>query len=86
MANINIRIDDELKEESKEILDSLGVDLTSGIKIFLKQVVLSNGIPFELTLNKPDIIYALEDIQSGRIESFDSVSDLMKELNEITSC
>lgn len=86
MANINIRIDDELKEESKEILDSLGLDLTSGIKIFLKQVVLSNGIPFELTLNKPDIIHALEDIQSGRIESFDSVSDLMKELNEITSC
>lgn len=82
MANINIRVDDNLKEESKEILDSLGLDLSSGIKIFLKQVVLNKGIPFEVTLNKPDIVNALDDIKNNRVETFDSVEELMKDLND----
>ena len=48
MAQINFRIDDELKEESKEIFDSLGIDLTTGIKIFLTKVVREKGIPLSL--------------------------------------
>lgn len=43
MAQINVRIDDDLKKESIRILDSLGLDLTSAVKMFLKQVVLQEG-------------------------------------------
>lgn len=75
MANINMRIDDELKKESADILNALGLDLTSGIKLFLKQVTIKNGIPFEVTLNKPDILKALEEIQNGDVETFDSFED-----------
>ena len=40
MAQINVRIDDDLKKESTKILDSIGLDLNGAVKMFLKQVVL----------------------------------------------
>lgn len=54
MANINVKNDDETKELSKEILESLGMDLSTGIKVFLKQVIAKNGIPAEITLYELD--------------------------------
>lgn len=54
LANINVKNDDETKELSKEILESLGMDLSTGIKVFLKQVIAKNGIPAEITLYELD--------------------------------
>lgn len=82
MANINIRIDDELKEESKEIFDQLGLDLTSGIKIYLNQVVREKGIPFSVTLETPLIVQAANDIQSGNYKSFETIDALFEDLED----
>lgn len=82
MAQINLRIDDELKEESKEILDSLGIDLTTGIKIFLTKVVREKGIPFEMTVRKDNLAQALEEMRNGEHQSFGSVEELMQDLND----
>lgn len=81
MAQINVRVEEELKEESSKILNELGMDITGAIKIFLKQVVLQEGIPFDVTLKKPEIIQALEDIENGKVKQFDNINSLMKELN-----
>jgi DNA-damage-inducible protein J len=48
MANLNIRIDNTLKLQAEEILDNIGMSLSTATTIFLKQVVRYNGIPFEL--------------------------------------
>lgn len=82
MAQINFRIDDELKEESKKIFDSLGIDLTTGIKIFLTKVVREKGIPFEMTVRKDNLAQALEEMKNEDYKSFDSVAELMKDLND----
>lgn len=82
MSNINIRVDDKLKNESQEIFKELGLDMSTGIKLYLNQVVKRKGIPFEVTLEKSEMELALEDIAKGRVESFDSLEDLMKDLND----
>ena len=82
MAQINLRIDDELKEESKAILASLGIDLTTGIKIFLTKVVREKGIPFEMTIRKDNLALALEEMRNGEYQSFGSVEELLKDLND----
>lgn len=51
MATITIRIDESLKKESSEIFDQLGMDMTTAIRIFLKQSVMNRGLPFELKLS-----------------------------------
>lgn len=51
MATITIRIDESLKKESSDIFDQLGMDMTTAIRIFLKQSVMNKGLPFELKLS-----------------------------------
>ena len=43
-----VRINDNIKKEVMPILDDLGISLSEAINIFLHQVKLNNGIPFEL--------------------------------------
>lgn len=37
MAQINIKVDDQLKDDVSKIFAEMGIDLTSGIKIYLKK-------------------------------------------------
>ncbi|MCI9052049.1 MAG: type II toxin-antitoxin system RelB/DinJ family antitoxin, partial [Lachnospiraceae bacterium] len=40
----------ELKKEAEEVLSELGLSISAATTVFLKQVVRSRGIPFELKL------------------------------------
>jgi len=46
MAVLQVRIDDKLRDEAKEVVDALGMDLTTAVRMFLKQMVMQNGLPF----------------------------------------
>lgn len=48
MANINIRIDDDIKKEAEVIFDKIGISASAAINIFYKQVIRTQSIPFEL--------------------------------------
>lgn len=48
MSTIQIRIDDKTKQSAKKVLDDVGIDMSSAITIYLKQIVINNGIPFKL--------------------------------------
>lgn len=43
-----VRINDNIKKEVVPILEELGLSLSEAINIFLHQIKLSNGIPFEI--------------------------------------
>jgi DNA-damage-inducible protein J len=45
---IQIRIDAETKKATKKILDSLGMDMSSAVKLFFRQIINAKNIPFEL--------------------------------------
>ena len=59
MANtlIQVRVDEELKNQASEIYEALGLDLSSAIRMFLKRSIIENGIPFSTTLPKDINIY-----------------------------
>ena len=62
MSNIQIRIDEREKKEVKKILDRVGLDMSSAIKLFLRQTKLRKGLPFllltenGLTLEEENVI------------------------------
>lgn len=58
MANLNIRVDDTLKQQAEQIFSDIGITLSAATTIFLKQVVRYNGIPFEL---RADPFYSAEN-------------------------
>lgn len=45
---LQIRIDSKTKNEAKEILESLGMDMSSAIKIFFRQVINTRTFPCEI--------------------------------------
>jgi len=51
MAQVNIRIDDGLKEKAEILFNEIGLNMTTAFNIFVRQAVRQGGIPFELTVN-----------------------------------
>ena len=49
MAQIDLRIDDDIKKDAEAVLDDIGISMTAAITIFLKKVANEQRIPFELT-------------------------------------
>ena len=70
-ANLYTRIDPKLKEQAEYILNSLGLPPSSAITMFYKQVVLQQGLPFDVKLgySKPlDISSMSEDTLNAELE------------------
>jgi len=47
-ATINIRIDRKTKKEAEKTFRDMGLDISSGIKIFLREAIRSGSIPFRI--------------------------------------
>ena len=45
---IQIRIDSKTKSQAKKILENLGLDLSSAIKMLLKQIINAGTLPYEI--------------------------------------
>ena len=70
-ANIFARVEPEIKEQAETVLEQLGIPMSNAIGLFLRQVVLQRGIPFEIKLpkNKPLLIEELSEQQfNAKIE------------------
>jgi DNA-damage-inducible protein J len=48
MAVLQIRIPNELKKEADELFQSLGLDTTTAVRMFLRQSLAFGGIPFKV--------------------------------------
>lgn len=53
-ATLQIRVEDNLKEQAMALFERLGLDLPTAIRIFLKKSVAENGVPFEIK-EKPSV-------------------------------
>jgi DNA-damage-inducible protein J len=70
---VRARVDDRLKRESEKILGALGLTTTEAIRIFLHQVRLHKGLPFDLRLKEDNSDILLP--AAMRREALDSVYD-----------
>lgn len=51
MATIQVRVPDKDKKAAEKVLASRGLDLTTAVRVYLKQIILEDGIPFSLRRN-----------------------------------
>jgi len=49
-TSIYTRVEPEIKEQAEQILSTLGIPVTSAINLFLRQVVMQKGIPFDVKI------------------------------------
>ena len=87
MAQINIRIDDNLKEKAELLFDELGLNMSTAINIFIRQSIRQGGIPFEITtrvdpfFSESNIKILEESIKEANEGKF--VSKSLEELKEL---
>ena len=48
-ANVFVRVNPEIKDEAEQVLNQLGISLSTAIEMYLRQIALQERIPFELT-------------------------------------
>lgn len=84
-TNINIRMDDNLKQQFDFLCNELGLNMTTAFNIFAKTMVRQQKIPFEVALEIPnaETLTAIDDVNRGRnlSKAFHSVTELMEDLN-----
>lgn len=81
MAQINVKVDDELKKDASKVFASMGMDLSTGIKIYLKRVTQDNKLPFTPKATS-ELDQAIAEADRGEVESFNSFDDWADSLNE----
>lgn len=47
-TTLQVRMDAKLKKEASKVFKAMGLDLSTGVKLFLTQVVRTKSIPFEI--------------------------------------
>lgn len=51
-ANVSVRIQPEIKKEAEAVLDKLGLPVSVVIDTLYRQIILTGGIPYSLTIPK----------------------------------
>ena len=64
-TNIYVRLEPGLKEQAESVLEQLGIPVSNAVNIFLKQVVMQRGIPFDVKLpaTKPIAVTSLTEAE-----------------------
>lgn len=47
-VSVNIKMDEEIRDKSKELFSKMGLDMTTAVNMFLIQAIRSNQIPFQI--------------------------------------
>ncbi len=85
-ATIQVRMDSALKKETEAVLKSMGLNMSTAIHLFCRQVVNQGRIPFDIVA--PNIPNAetrkvLDDALAGKnlSRSFSTVDEMWDDLN-----
>lgn len=86
-VNMSIRMDKELKKQADAMLSDMGLNMTTAMNMFLRQVVRQGRIPFEIATDIPNAetvaaMKEMDDMLSGKIPAkrYSSTKELFEDL------
>ena len=93
-SNVFARVEPDIKEQAEAILAELGIPMSNAVGMFLRQIVMQRGIPFEMklpattplaygNLTKEQFIAeigkGMADIENGNVVSADEAESYMRQ-------
>lgn len=86
---ISVQVDAYDKEIANSILKNLGLNMSTFVNMAIKQLIYTDGLPFEVKNPKPntELLEALkegEDILNGKIDAkgYNNAYDMVKDLKK----
>ncbi|MEA4805518.1 type II toxin-antitoxin system RelB/DinJ family antitoxin [Acetobacterium wieringae] len=86
-TSMNIRMDNEIKQQAKKLFAEFGLDMTTAVNLFLRQSIREHRIPFEIRLEtpNPETLAAMKEaeelLSDPKTKRFSSKEELFEELN-----
>lgn len=81
-TTIQTRVDPKVKHNAQRILNKLNISMSEAISMYLSQITLHKGIPFEIKIPNEVTIKTLRESENGKeIHKVDSVDELFQELD-----
>lgn len=81
-TTIQIRVDEKTKAQAQSVLSVLHLSMSEAVKLFLQQVVLQKGIPFEIKIPNDLTARTLRESEKGiDLHRASSVEALLEELD-----
>ena len=84
---VQVRVDEQFKKEADALFASLGLDTSTAIRIFLKQALLANGLPFQVSLTpnaitRSAMLEAEELINSPSAKRYSSFAEVLADIEK----
>lgn len=67
---INARVENDLKEKAEKVLRRVGVNTSNAVTMFLRQVVIRQGIPFEVRVPNKESQKAIRELRAGKGKAY----------------
>lgn len=76
-ATLNLRVNPVVKEEAETILRRLGIPMSTAVDMFLNQITLVGGLPFDVKLPKAPLT-----VDADRMTDEELMAKLLKGLSD----
>lgn len=81
-TDVRSRIEPGLKDRASEVLAACGLNLSDAIRLFLRQVVVQEGLPFAVKTPNATTIAAMKEARSAKRAKFGSAQELFDDLEK----
>jgi DNA-damage-inducible protein J len=77
---VNARIEPALKASAEKIFRALGMNTTNAISMFLSQVVLNKGLPFDVHIPNKATLRAVKEVKAKKGKRYKTSQQMMDDL------
>jgi len=78
---VRARIDKETKELAENALHDMGLSVSDAIRLMMIRIAKENKMPFSIKVPNKTTLKAIKEIEERKTKKFNSIDDLMKDLN-----
>ena len=79
-VQINIRTTVDLKSNVEYILKKLGLNHSQAVNIFYNQILLNNGLPFEVKIPNNETLESIKEYEEGKYKRAKNSKDLFTKM------
>jgi len=78
---VRARIDERVKAEAAAVLASIGLTVSDAFRLMMVRIAKEKRLPFDPLVPNAETIEAMRAARRGEVKTYDSVEDLMAELD-----
>jgi addiction module RelB/DinJ family antitoxin len=85
-TRLNVRVDNTTKKQAEAVFNALGMNMSTGINIFLAQVARSRAIPFTLELSGDPIERRMREAVNAKVSAVKSSGSPVALYDDLQKC